>query len=185
MLNRQNEKGFSVIECLLVILVISSISLISFKSFKGLSEKVKQASKIDDVTLLQYSLCKRINEINDIILISDNGDYFFLSYPVMATTPSISGHEDDDINYDLFCRRFLADAFNAVSGFENGTFEYQPVKFTTCAEIIENDITYKSSKGVVILHCRVKNAATGAYDKLWINGFTYTSNDGVSVTVNL
>ena len=91
----------------------------------------------------------------------------------------------DDINYDIVCNHFLAGIFNKVSGFQNGTFDYKPAEFTTSGEKAKNDITYKSSKGVVTIHCEIKNAFAGSYDKLWIKGFTYTSNDGTICNVKL
>lgn len=182
---KQNKKGFSMIECLVVIVIISSISIVSISSFKSLSAKTRQASKIDDVTKLQYSFCEGINSITNLTIVSKNGKIYILSYPILAFTPSSVSDDADDINYDIVCNHFLAGIFNKVSGFENGTFDYKPAEFTTSSEKAKNDITYKSSKGVVTIHCEIKNAFAGSYDKLWIKGFTYTSNDGTICNVKL
>ena len=182
---KQNKKGFSMIECLVVIVIISSISIVSISSFKSLSAKTRQASKIDDVTKLQYSFCEGINSITNLTIVSKNGKIYILSYHILAFTPSSVSDDADDINYDIVCNYFLAGIFNKVSGFENGTFDYKPAEFTTSGEKAKNDITYKSSKGVVTIHCEIKNAFAGSYDKLWIKGFTYTSNDGTICNVKL
>lgn len=182
---KRKETGFSIIECLVVLLIVSSISIVSLSSFKALSNKTKEASKQDDATKLLYSYCDKITQMQDIYAFFDNGKFYALSYPLLSSRPSVGNSDDDDTDYDIICRYVLKVIFDRVKGFENGTFEYQPVYFKNAMGSEDNDITYRCQKGTIITHCTIKNALTGSRDTLSFNGFTYIDNNGVSVTVKL
>lgn len=187
---RTKEKGFSLIECLIVILLISSLSIFSIKSLDTLTNKVKKMDVSDKFGELMYGFAYLIYECSDMNFVTYENQLYLMGYPIRSDY-CVGDYPDektetDIMAYDKVCNVYLKRVFNKVSGFENGEYTYEPVNtFKASFNVVDNIITYTCSEGVVNVYIKLKKFGTGSYEKAWIRTIEYINNDGVSRTFKI
>lgn len=187
---KTKEKGFSLIECLIVMLLISSLSIFSIKSLNTITGKVKNVDITDKYVELINGFTFLIYECDNYnIKFLDNKAYF-MYYPISSDyrVGDFPGEETktDIMAYDKVCDVYLNSVFSKITGFENGVYEYEPVNnFTGTLRWLENIITYTCEEGVVNVTIELNKTGTRGYEWGWFKTVEYIDKTGLSRTFQI
>lgn len=186
---KTKEKGFSIIEFLVVVLLLSSLSIVSLKNLNKITEKTKSYGLSDTFTHIQYRFIKLINETNYYVLSTYNDTYFLFTYPIISDkrVGDIDGDNSLDVmNYDIICYGYLDYVFASIPETKGGTYSYEPVTtFTTFISYANNVITYTCDAGTIYVTLYYIKNMGGSFEVAYLRKVEYVDNDGVSRSFTL
>ena len=182
---RKHEYGFTLIELIVILGLLSTILGLSFGGYKTISTKSQKKKSEELAHKVYYSLIELITNARNVIIEQENGKYIYVTYPYYAQISSKSGEYIDDLEYDIFCKYFLNKVFSKYENLMGGTYEYQPVSYSSSRKNVENDIIYHINNGKFIFKLLMTNNLQSGYDGLNIISVTYIDEVGNDITLNV
>lgn len=183
---KTKEKGFTIIECLIVLFLVSSLSLASLGSIDSLSKKVKMVDSDGIIEELQFYFAKMLNSCDAYSLAIKNGQILTYTYPILSVytvgSQIANGEKvsDDRMDYEMIKIAYLDPIFSKIEGLENGTYYYEPANnFTSNYSSTTNVINYVCDLGTIKVHLNLRKTGSGAFQKAWFTKVEYIDQSGV------
>lgn len=182
---RKNEYGFTLIELLVVISILSCLLTISVPAFKNISDKNRLKEAESDVNKVYYTLMDIITKGRNFYVAYVGDKLYGVIYPFKAPTPSLSGENIDDFDYEYFTTIIQHEVFNKHDKFKDGVFSYNKVEYLSNTDTKkENQIKYTVEEtGEFIINVLMRNATYNSYDTLTILSLTYTDKYNNCITL--
>lgn len=174
------EKGFTIIECLIVLFLVSSLSIASLGSINSLSKKVKTVDSNSIIEQLQFYFAKMLNTCDANSVAIKNGQILTYTYPILSVytvgSQIANGEKvsDDRMDYGMIKTVYLDPVFSKIEGLENGTYYYEPANnFTSNYSSTTNVINYVCDLGTINVYLNLRKTGSGAFQKAWFTKVEY------------
>ncbi len=180
------EKGFTIIECLIVLFLVSSLSIASLGSINSLSKKVKTVDSNSIIEQLQFYFAKMLNTCDANSVAIKNGQILTYTYPILSVytvgSQIANGEKvsDDRMDYGMIKTVYLDPVFSKIEGLENGTYYYEPANnFTSNYSSTTNVINYVCDLGTINVYLNLRKTGSGAFQKAWFTKVEYIDKSDV------
>lgn len=180
---RRFNRGFTLIEVLVTMAILAVVGSIAAVSFVKINEKNRQQAVEYESGIIFSSLLEIVEELHFGKIYQFQNKSYFLTYPIRAISPSVSGEYVDDFMFPVLQVSFFRFFFERNPHLKGGLFRYNKPTYTMEQNTCETSIIYTLPSGVKLTFLvSMRNANLQNYDSLIIRGMKYEDGKGHSKT---